>query len=269
MGFKFEFKNDVDTQKDDVVAIVKDEKSKKPVKYVVMTDVPGNTDMSQKLVAKVGEYFMFIPLIKPMEHKDIKVYDDPVIKKAFKVMESQGNFDTVNEIKISQNEEIKALIKQKSDDIPKYKEENVIVDKNYNNIHMYISASSGSGKSYMAAEIIKLLLTHPKYQNHRVFIICDPMADKDKNFDGIKTMPIIDKKMSPPIRVDVLHPEFQGYSYKDFRNSIVLFDDISAIDKKFKGSVLSLQKNILQNSRKIGCVSINISHSAKHFLETL
>jgi hypothetical protein len=100
---------------------------------------------------------------------------------------------------------------------------------------LYISAMSGSGKSYYTAEYVKQY--HKKYPKHEVFLFST--IDDDKCLDVLKYIKRINIKSEAFYKSEI--------TAKDFEKSCVIFDDCDVIsDKHIKKKVFQILDEILQ-----------------------
>lgn len=112
----------------------------------------------------------------------------------------------------------------------------------------YISGPSGSGKSYLAAQIIK---EYKREKPKNPFYLFSRLKD-DECLDKLKPLRIeIDESLyTDPIDVEELD------------KSIVLFDDIQTIsDKKIAGAVANLRDSILEVGRHFDTKIIATTHN--------
>lgn len=130
-------------------------------------------------------------------------------------------------------------------------------DEYWDAMHFFIFGMTGSGKSYWINKTVNNLKKQDKYKNHEVYLICDPGIDDDPSFHFDRC------------RIDLKKPEFYNEAtWKDFKNGIVIFDDIDALSKGALNFIRELQKQLVQNGRKEGIVTFNVSHSAKNWKHT-
>lgn len=102
---------------------------------------------------------------------------------------------------------------------------------------LLITGIPGSGKSHVLRDFIKKY--HQMWKNNPIYLFS--LKDKDKAFD----------------RMDYIHRctnEGQiieeDISYKKFANSLVIFDDVDALDKAVKKQVMDLQTKLLKTGRE-------------------
>jgi hypothetical protein len=122
---------------------------------------------------------------------------------------------------------------------------------------LYITGSSGSGKSYFVKKYCKeFARIFPK---RPIYIISS--IDSDISVDDIKNLK----------RIKIKSPEFinEDFVIEDFKNSLVIFDDTDCItDKKLKIKVNSLLAMILETGRHTNTYCVYTSHLATAGNET-
>lgn len=101
---------------------------------------------------------------------------------------------------------------------------------------IYICGQSGSGKSYFTSNFVK----EYKKLNPKNSIYVISSIDEDKSIDSLK-----------PIRLNVLSTEFleDDISSEDFKDSLVIFDDIDVFGNKVRKKIMAIVNNILQIGR--------------------
>ena len=113
---------------------------------------------------------------------------------------------------------------------------------------LYVCGQSGSGKSHFTTEYVKnYKKTFPK---NNVYVISS--IDEDKSIDSLK-----------PKRINVLDPEFMDdeFTAVDFKDSIVIFDDVEVFPAKIKKKVMGIVNNILQIGRHSNVSIIFTTHN--------
>jgi len=116
---------------------------------------------------------------------------------------------------------------------------------------LYISAMSGSGKSYYTAEYTKHY--HKLHPKNDIFLFSS--VDEDKCLDAIKSIK----------RFKIKTPAFleDSFDARDFANSLCIFDDVDVIsDKKIKIKVFGILDSLLQTGRHYNTSVIFTSHNA-------
>lgn len=121
---------------------------------------------------------------------------------------------------------------------------------------VYISGSSGSGKSYFAANFIKeYLAVHPK---NPVYLFSS--ISEDPCLDGVKAV----KRVA--LNDEFLETEFE---LADFEDSLLVFDDIDVIvNKALKGKLYNILNNLLMTGRHSKTSVIFTSHIATNGRDT-
>ena len=115
----------------------------------------------------------------------------------------------------------------------------------------YITAPSGSGKSYLAKQIIAEF--HKQHPKHNVY--CFSSLESDETLDTLKYIKRI--KLNKP---EYLETEFTA---EDFKDSLVLFDDIDVLsNKKQLKKTMDVLNSILQTGRHFNCSCIYTSHAS-------
>ena len=128
-------------------------------------------------------------------------------------------------------------------------------DKTAERTIFYITAPSGSGKSYLAKEIIHEY--HKMYPKREVYVFSS--LDSDPTLDSLKYIK----------RIKLSKPEFMEteLSAEDFKDSLVLMDDIDVIsDKKKLKKVQDILNSILQTGRhfQVSCIYTSHQSTAGH-----
>jgi hypothetical protein len=116
---------------------------------------------------------------------------------------------------------------------------------------LYISAMSGSGKSYYTAEYVKQY--HKKYPKNAVYLFSS--IDNDKCLDSLKYLQRFNIKDEMFFKTPI--------TAKDFEKSCVIFDDCDVIsDKNTKKKIFQILDEILQTGRHFNTTCIFTSHNA-------
>lgn len=124
-------------------------------------------------------------------------------------------------------------------------------DKSSERTIFYITAPSGSGKSFLSKEIINEY--HKIYPKRDVYIFSS--LDSDPTLDTLKYIK----------RIKINKPEFMEteLTSEDFKDSLVLFDDVDVIaDKKKLKKVQEILNSILQTGRHFNVSCIYTSHAS-------
>ena len=128
--------------------------------------------------------------------------------------------------------------------------------KNENQIDtIFISGKNGSGKSYLIARYVELYLK--MYPTQKVYLFS--AKKEDKSYEGLKI-----KKIK--ITDDLL-----GYTdyVKDFKDSLVIFDDTESIhDKEINKIVRDIRNEMLECSRDQNTFIIVVDHMSLNYRNT-
>ena len=120
---------------------------------------------------------------------------------------------------------------------------------------LYIAGQAGSGKSfYTGAYVHRYKILYPK---NDIYLFSS--IDEDKSIDSLK-----------PKRINVLHPDFirEELSSVDFKNALVIFDDIDVFPTPIRKKVMSIVNNILIIGRHSNTSIIYTVHSPTAGVET-
>ena len=112
----------------------------------------------------------------------------------------------------------------------------------------YICGQSGSGKSFFTTQYVK---EYKKlYPKRDIFVISS--IEEDKSIDSLK-----------PKRINVLNPDFldDDISSEDFKDSLVIFDDVDVFGTKIRKKVMAIVNNILQIGRHFNVSICFTTHS--------
>jgi hypothetical protein len=112
---------------------------------------------------------------------------------------------------------------------------------------LYVTGSSGSGKSYFIKEYVKQY--KKKYKDRPIYLFS--YLDEDETLDEIKPTRINvgDNLLKDPIKA------------QDLKDSFVIFDDCDCIkDKKYKDAVLSIMMECLTTGRHFNITMACVSH---------
>jgi len=120
---------------------------------------------------------------------------------------------------------------------------------------IYICGQSGSGKSYFTTNYVKQY--KKLFPKNDVFVISS--IDEDKSIDSLN-----------PKRINVLHEDFlyDEFTSKDFKDSLVIFDDIDVFPTKIKKKVMTIVNNILVIGRHSNCSICFTTHNPTNGAET-
>ena len=115
----------------------------------------------------------------------------------------------------------------------------------------YITAPSGSGKSYLAKQIIQEY--HKLHSKNAVYVFSS--LDTDETLDTLKYIK----------RIKINKPEYleSELTAADFENSLCLFDDVDVIsNKKQLKKTMDILNSILQTGRHFNVSCIYTSHAS-------
>jgi hypothetical protein len=127
----------------------------------------------------------------------------------------------------------------------------LVPDKTSERTIFYITAPSGSGKSFLSKEIIQEY--HKMYPKRDVYVFSS--LESDSTIDSLKYIK----------RIKINKPEFMEMELtaQDFKDSLVLFDDIDVIqNKKQLQRVQQILNSILQTGRHFNVSCIYTSHAS-------
>jgi len=126
---------------------------------------------------------------------------------------------------------------------------------NFNrNERLYVTGSSGSGKTYFSTELIKQYLKH--YKNNNLIIISG--VDVNEDLQDLEPS-IIDPVdlVQEPLRDD------------EIRDSIILFDDVLSIPNKLvRNNIIAVINNLMETNRHTNTTLIIINHLINDFHNT-
>ena len=134
-----------------------------------------------------------------------------------------------------------------------------IPDKNTERSVMYVSGQSGSGKSYWTSKYLNEYLKTFKKRDIYIF----SCVSEDDSFDKIK--------YKNKYRIDIYSEEFlnEEIMLNDFKDSLVIFDDVDSIGKKvLKKKIYDIMNNILTMGRHYNISCIYTSHCITNAHET-
>lgn len=118
---------------------------------------------------------------------------------------------------------------------------------------LYITGASGSGKTTFTAGYIKEY--KKTYKNNEIYVFSALKEDETLDKLGIKRIKVDKNLIEDPLTID------------DFKNSLVIFDDIDVIsDKKLREAVYKILNSILETGRhtKTSCINTNHLPTAKN-----
>lgn len=132
-----------------------------------------------------------------------------------------------------------------------------IPDKKTERSILYVTAPSGSGKSYYTREYIQEY--HKAYPKNPIIIISS--LEEDKTLDKLKYVRRLKIKST-----EFLSSELQA---SDFKDSLVVFDDTDCLsDKTIKKKVNTILNFLLETGRHFNTSVVYTSHCATAGLDT-
>ena len=120
---------------------------------------------------------------------------------------------------------------------------------------IYVCGQSGSGKSYFTSQYVKeYKKSYPKNE-----IYCISSIGEDPSIDSLK-----------PKRINVLDPEFmrETFTSEDFKNSLIIFDDVDVFPKMVRNKVMTIVNNLLVVGRHSNASIVFTTHSPCSGAET-
>jgi hypothetical protein len=123
---------------------------------------------------------------------------------------------------------------------------------------IYIAGASGVGKSSFSAQFV--LEYHIKYPENKIYMYSTHQAEHAYSrlpieYQELKTL-LPDSTPPPP-------------TVQDFKNSLVLFDDVDNLqDKNLQNAVNGLQSDLLANGRKYHVSVMIIAHQLMNYKQT-
>ena len=120
---------------------------------------------------------------------------------------------------------------------------------------LYICGQSGSGKSFFTTNYVK---EYKKMFPKRNIYVISSIAE-DKSIDSLK-----------PKRINVMHSEFMfdEFTAEDFKDSLVIADDVDVFPTKIKKKVLLIINSILQIGRHYNVSLCFTTHNPTNGAET-
>lgn len=133
-------------------------------------------------------------------------------------------------------------------ELPKESKFQQMPRSDFNSEVYYITGSRGSGKSWYTEKLIEQIRS--VHKDYPIYVI-SPLDDNYNQFKNMKRVIIDETLITDPI------------SYKEFANSIVVFDDIEAItNNKILNSLMETMKEIVFVGRHANIQCFYISHIA-------
>jgi nucleoside-triphosphatase THEP1 len=149
----------------------------------------------------------------------------------------------------------KDKLDDEKDDIKQYEEMKLttgmfqlIPDKNKDRVTMYVTGSAGSGKSYFVAKYC--IEYHNTFPDNEIYLISE--NDEDKVFDDLAYI--------KRVIIDDLHTD--PLDWKEFKDCLIVFDDIDSIKNKLGKTINELRDKVLKNSRKFHVSVISTAHNS-------
>ena len=119
----------------------------------------------------------------------------------------------------------------------------------------FISGISGSGKSTMAAKLIKKI-RRVRQDRHKEIVVFSSGSIADPVWDQFEDIEII----------DMTDPRFLEIEIEDLESMIVIFDDHENIsDKELRKYIQHFQKDCLERTRKLEVDIIFINHMSQNY----
>lgn len=172
-----------------------------------------------------------------------KVSDDSKIKSYIYLDAEKDPTKRVEHLKIEHDE--------------KFQPVPIIKSNEKNTTYSYVAGASGCGKSYFVAKWIENLKKQSKFKDHDVYVI-SPQTEDDPAFEKLGYF-----------RLDITFPDFAQLTFEDFKDSIVVFDDLTSLhDKRLSFFITMLQKACLENGRKLNISVISVNHALKDWMKT-
>ena len=133
----------------------------------------------------------------------------------------------------------------------------ILPDQNKERDCLYVAGASGSGKSFFCKQYLKEYIK--LFPKNPIFLFS--YLDEDDTIDEIKAIQ----------RIDIYDKEFlnEELDPKDFKNSLIILDDMDCVeDKKIKNKVLLFFKQLLQIGRRFHTTVIWACHEIVAGYET-
>ena len=122
------------------------------------------------------------------------------------------------------------------------------IDKDADRSTMFVCGSAGSGKSYYVADYLKEY--HKVLPKNLIYLICE--GNEDPVFDSLDYV----------LRIELNDVVSDPLNWEDFKNCLVIFDDVDGMTGKLKKIIYELRDKLLKNSRKYKVSVISTSHGA-------
>jgi len=137
--------------------------------------------------------------------------------------------------------------------LPEESKFQIIPDSTKERDILYITGASGSGKTTFTAGYIKEY--KKTYKKNEIYVFSALKEDETLDKLGIQRVKVGNNLIEDPLTID------------DFKNSLVIFDDIDVIsDKKVREAVYKILNSILETGRhtKTSCINTNHLPTAKN-----
>jgi len=159
-------------------------------------------------------------------------------------LESGGSMHSTNKLDKIDLNDIKNLENSTLIPLPSENKRDVI----------YVVGQSGSGKSFYIANFVKEY--HKMFPKNKIYLFSPEI--EDNSFEDIYKILNIVKLNDEILNEDI--------SIDEFENSLVIFDDFEAINKKYQKFVVDLMNKMLTSGRKLNislCIVKHVSNSGK------
>ena len=212
------------------------------------------------------------------KNKTFRSKDDILIAYEFKVNERSNK--PINNIYLSKKNTSSSDTEDsdednENDNLPKLKVDSndnffspvpYVKDNEISAISYFIAGVSGSGKSHYTSQLVNNILTLKRFNNighlkeaADVYLITSAVLDD----------PAYEKSLKKYFKLDINHDDFFNLTFSDFKNCIVIFDDVTSMsNKNTEIFIARLQKSIGENSRKSNVAMVSISHQSRDFNKT-
>jgi hypothetical protein len=125
----------------------------------------------------------------------------------------------------------------------------LVPDMSSERVCLFVAGMSGSGKSYWTSKYVTEY--KKRFKNNKIYLI-SPITD-DKSINGLN-----------PIRINPKSQQFidDPPTVEDFKDSLLICDDIEAYDKKIVASIMSIINSILTTGRHYKSSIVFLAHQA-------
>jgi hypothetical protein len=146
------------------------------------------------------------------------------------------------------NDQLDDDVKQFNDMTLKIGKFQLTIDKEVDRSTMFVCGSAGSGKSYFVADYLKEY--HRVLPKNPIYLVCEGLED-----------PVFDC-LDYVHRVELDDVVTNPLNWLDFKDCMVVFDDVDGMVGKLKRVIYELRDKLLKNSRKYKVSVISTSHGA-------